>query len=156
MKYQLGDKILILHSGEEGVIVDFINNEMVMVDVNGVKFPAYLDQIDFPYFKNFTEKKKQFVAPQKKYIDDVRKEKPQKRERKEDGVWLNLLPISDTDEFGDEVVEELKIYLVNNTSQVYNFIYKLSFFGEPEFDLKNTVQPFENFYIHDVNFEDYH
>lgn len=155
MKYELGDKVLVLHSNEEGIIVDFINKEMVMVDVRGVQFPVYLDQIDFPYFKNFTEKKKQF-APQKKYIDDVRKEKPhqQKNERKEDGVWLNLLPISDTDEFGDEVVEELKIHLVNNTSLPYNFIYKLSFFGEPDFELKNGVQPFENFYIHDVNFED--
>ncbi len=49
MKYQIGDKVLILHSDEEGVIVDFINDKMVMVDVRGVKFPVYLDQIDFPY-----------------------------------------------------------------------------------------------------------
>lgn len=156
MKYQLGDKILILHSNEEGIIIDFINDEMVMVDVRGVKFPVYLDQIDFPYFKNFTEKKKQFITPRKKYVDDVRKEKqlPPHQVRKEDGVWLNFLPVSDTDEFGDEVVEELKIHLVNNTLQPYNFIYNLTFFGEPDFELKNTVHPFENFYIHDVSFED--
>ena len=153
MKYQLGDKILILHSNEEGVIADFINDEMVMVDVRGVKFPVYLDQIDFPYFKNFTGKKKQLVPPPKKYIDDIRKEQPKHQKREEDGVWLNFLPVSDTDEFGDEVVEELKIHLVNNTLQPYNFFYTLTFFGEPDFELKNTVQPFENFYIHDVSFE---
>lgn len=156
MKYQIGDKVLILHSDEEATIVDFINENMAMVDVRGVKFPVYLDQIDFPYFKNFTQKKNQFNKPQKKYIDDLRKEKPhqQKKERKEDGVWLNIMPISDTDEFGDEVVEQLKIHLVNNTSQIYNFLYKLTFFGEADFELKNTVQPFENFYIHDVDFGD--
>ncbi|MFT3904622.1 MAG: Smr/MutS family protein [Niabella sp.] len=155
MKYQLGDKVLILHSEEEGVIVDFINDKMVLVDVRGVKFPVYLDQIDFPYFKNFTKKKQSFNKPQKKYVDDMRKEKPQApKNRKEDGVWLNILPVSDIDEFGDEVVEELKINLVNNTSLAYHFIYKLCFFGEPEFELKNTVQPFETFYVHDIPFGD--
>ncbi|MGZ8550960.1 MAG: hypothetical protein ACXWV2_09875, partial [Chitinophagaceae bacterium] len=42
MKYQLGDTVLILHSNEEGEIIDFINDKMVMVDVKGVKFPVYL------------------------------------------------------------------------------------------------------------------
>lgn len=155
MKYQIGDKVLILHSNEEGIIIDFINDKMVMVDVRGVKFPVYLDQIDFPYFKNFTEqrKKQQLQPKQKKYIDDVRMEK-NKPPRIEDGVWLSFLPVSDTDEFGDEVVEQLKINLINNTAQPYNFYYRQLFFGEPEFDLKNVVQPFENFYLHDVPFED--
>jgi len=58
MKFQIGDKVLVLHSNEEGEIVDIINNKMVMVDVRGVKFPAYIDQLDFPYFKRFTEKKR--------------------------------------------------------------------------------------------------
>ena len=38
MKYQIGDRIILLHSGEEGNIIDFINKQMVMVDVNGVSF----------------------------------------------------------------------------------------------------------------------
>ena len=87
MKFQIGDNVIVLHSNEEGVIVDFINKNMAMIDVGGVEFPVYIDQIDFPYYKNFTEKKNQF-KPQKKYIDDVCKEKAplQKAERKEDGV----------------------------------------------------------------------
>jgi hypothetical protein len=40
MKFQVGDRVLILHSNEEGEVVDIINNKMVMVDVRGVKFPA--------------------------------------------------------------------------------------------------------------------
>lgn len=154
MKYQVGDKVVILNSNEEAVIVDFINKRMAMVDVSGVQFPVYLDQIDFPYYKNFKEKKKVY-QPQKKYVDDVSKERaPAKKEKKEDGVWLNILPLSEMDEFGDEVIEDLKLHLVNNTSTAYNFIYKLTFFGEADFELKNTIQPFENFYIHDVAFED--
>ena len=58
------------------------------------------------------------------------------------------------DEFGDEYVEKLKVHLINNTNQAYEFEYELKFFKEAEFDLKNNLQPFENFYIHDVLFED--
>jgi len=57
MKYQVGDEILVLHSNEEGHIIEIMNEEMVMIEVRGVKFPAYMDQIDFPYFKRFTQKK---------------------------------------------------------------------------------------------------
>ena len=57
MKYQVGDIVLILHSNEEGQIVDFINEKMAMVEVRGVRFPVYMDQIDFPYFKQFSSKK---------------------------------------------------------------------------------------------------
>ena len=63
MKYQVGDKIIVLHSNEEGEVIDIINDKMVMIDVRGVKFPAYNDQIDFPYFKQFTQKK---IVPAKK------------------------------------------------------------------------------------------
>jgi hypothetical protein len=47
----------VLHSNEEGEVIDILNEKMVMIEVRGVKFPAYMDQIDFPYFKRFSEKK---------------------------------------------------------------------------------------------------
>src|SRR6266496_5774780 len=56
VKFQVGDIVLILHSNEEGEVIDIINDKMVMVDVKGVKFPAYNDQLEYPYFKKFSEK----------------------------------------------------------------------------------------------------
>lgn len=153
MKYQVGDTVLILHSNEEAQVVDIINDKMLMVDVKGVSFPVYMDQVDFPYFKRFTEKKLFPAKKEKKYIDDIQKEKLPKEERVVDGVWLTFLPVMDMDEFGDVVVEELKLHLVNRTTAPYNFVYKLHFFGKPDFELKNTIHPFEDFYLHDVNFE---
>ena len=135
-------------------MVDIINDKMLMVDVQGVSFPVYMDQVDFPYFKRFTEKKLFQVKKEKQFVDDIRKEKPSKEKRVVDGVWLTFLPVMDTDEFGDVVVEELKIHLINRTETPYNFIYKLHFFGKPDFELKNTIQPFEDFYLHDVDFAD--
>jgi hypothetical protein len=154
MKFQIGDKVLLLHSNEEGEIIDIMNEKMVMVDVGGVKFPAYIDQLDFPYFKRFSEKKLFPQKKEKKYVDDVRKEPVSNAAKVADGAWLTFLPVFQTDEFGDEVVDELKVHLVNRTETAYNFIYKLTYFGKPEFDLKNQINPFEDFYLHDVAFAD--
>ena len=128
MKFQVGDKVLILHSNEEAEVVDIINDKMVMVDAGGVQFPVYKDQIDFPYFKRFMEKKNGNQKKQKTYVDDIKKEKQPVAERVEDGMWLTFLPVIDTDEFGDDVVEELKVHLHNRTKTSYYFDYKLAFF----------------------------
>jgi hypothetical protein len=152
MKYQVGDRVLILHSNEEAEVIDIINDKMLLVDVKGVRFPVYMDQVDFPYFKRFTEKKKGANPKEKKYVDDLRKEKKTNEQRKEDGVWLSFLPVMDTDEFGDVVVEELKLHLLNHTSQAFDFTYKLHYFGKPDLSLTNTLHPFEDFYLQDIPF----
>lgn len=146
--------MLVLHSEEEGEVVDIINNKMVMVDVRGVKFPAYIDQLDFPYFKRFTEKKNS-ATPRKsrKFIDDVRKEKNVPVDKAQAGVWLTFLPVIDTDEFGDEIVDELKIHLVNRTETALRFEYRLEYFGREDFQIKNELAPYQDFYIHDMPFE---
>lgn len=166
MKFEIGDRVLVLHSNEEGEVIDIINNKMVMVDVRGVKFPAYIDQLDFPYFKKFSENKlipgkkdlpvgspaARHGKRGKKYIDDIKKEKD--APKVSDGVWITFLPVMETDEFGDEVVEELKIHLINRTDTAYRFTYTLNYFGKPDFDLKNEILPFQDFYLHDIPFED--
>src|SRR3954452_1930070 len=91
MKFQVGDKVLVLHSNEEGEVVDIINDKMVLVDVRGVKFPAYIDQLDFPYFKRFTDKKIVPNKKERKFVEDIKKEKLAPR-RVADGVWISFLP----------------------------------------------------------------
>jgi hypothetical protein len=128
---------------------------MVMIEVRGVKFPAYMDQIDFPYFKRFTEKK---LIPSKKlepktYIDQLPKEKPQPNKLKvANGVWLSFIPKFELDDFNDEVVDVLKIHLINNTDQHLKFIYQQQFNGISNFELLNEIQPFHDFYLHDIDF----
>ncbi|HZE83072.1 MAG TPA: Smr/MutS family protein [Puia sp.] len=170
MKFQVGDKVVIQHSNEEGEVMEIINDKMVLVDVRGVKFPAYTDQLDFPYFKRFTEKKLFPEKKQKKFIDQIPAEKPaasqQRKERiakVEDGVWLTFLPVFDSDEFGDDIVDLLKVHLVNNTHTGFLFSYKLTSPraagggaaqdpASADFELDNQVYPFQDFYLHDVPF----
>jgi hypothetical protein len=153
MKFQIGDKVVVQHSNDEGEVIDIINDRMVMVDVRGVKFPAYIDQLDFPYFKRFTEKKIFPEKKQRKYIDQVPAEKKSRITKVADGVWLTFLPVFETDEFGDEVVESLKIHLVNNTSAGMRFKYHLTYLGKSSFELDNQVMGFQDFYLHDIPFE---
>lgn len=152
MKYQIGDKIIVLHSDEEGKVIEIINEKMVMIEVRGVKFPAYMDQIDFPYFKMFSEKK---LVPKKKiFIDDVKKEKAPVKKKTADGVFIHFIPVLDKDIFDDDVVEKLKVYLINENEEGYAFDYNLYFAGEHNFQLKNKIDGLSQFYLHDVSFED--
>jgi hypothetical protein len=155
MKYQVGDEIIVLHSNEEGKVVELMNEKMVMIEVRGVKFPAYMDQIDFPYFYRFTKKKTaEEKKPAKVYIDQVPKEKPQPNKiQVSEGVWLSIIPKFGLDDFNDEVVDQLKIHLVNKTPRAYNFSYHQQFFGEVSFALQGSVAAFHDFYLHDIPFE---
>lgn len=153
MKYEIGDKIIVLHTQEEGKVIDIINDKMVMIEVKGVKFPAYQDQIDFPYFKMFTEKK---PLPVKKtiYIDQVRKEKTAPRLQEGNGVFLYFLPVFDKDIFDDDVVEKFRLHLVNQTQIPLRFTYRLYAGGQVHFELPNELRPLQDFYLHDVPMED--
>jgi hypothetical protein len=153
MKFQQGDKVILVHSGEEGEIVDFINREMALIDVDGVRFPVYLDQIDFPYFKRFTAKPKEEKPKPKIFVDQIRKEKAAPKYKVGEGVWLSFLPVFDKDVFDDDVVEYFKLYLVNQTNHHLDFHYKLMLQGSLGFELKNSLLPLQDFYVHDVPFE---
>ncbi len=152
MKYQPGDKIIVLLTEEEGTVLEIMTEKMVLIDVKGVKFPAYTDQIDFPYFKMFSEQRK--VEKRKVFIDQVQKEKAMPKLKEGNGVQLSFMPVFDKDIFDDDIVEKFKLYLINQNETAYNFNYNLMIGGESNFQLKNTIEPLSDFYLHDVKFED--
>jgi hypothetical protein len=159
MKYQIGDKIIINHTNEEGKIVEIINEKMALIEVRGVQFPAYMDQIDFPYYKQFTQKSKQPSPPPKVYIDQIPKEKKQTTAapavaKPNLGLHLYFYPQYQTDFYGSEVVDAFKIYLVNKNNEAYHFQFDVAFFGKSEFSLKQTINPQTEFYIYDIPFTD--
>jgi DNA-nicking Smr family endonuclease len=156
MKYQVGDRIVLLHSGEEGRITDFINREMVMVEVQGVSFPVFMDQIDFPYFRDFTRKTEQQkpAGLPKRRIEDIRPEKQATQTATEPGVFLNFLPVFDKDVFDDDVVSYFRISLVNGLRDTLHFTYRLFQSGVKSFELTNELRQGADFYLHDIPLED--
>jgi hypothetical protein len=155
MKYEVGDKIIIKLTNEEGKVVELLNDQMVMIEVKGVKFPAYMDQIDFPYFNMFFNPKKEPPKPAKVFIDDIKKEKPKPTPKVATGVWISLMPVLSTDDFGDDIIEFFKVYLVNETGNLLHFEYDLLLAGVSDFTLKNELLPFHDFYVHDVAIESF-
>ena len=157
VKYQPGDDIIILHTKEEGKIIEIINNKMLLVEVRGVRFPVYIDQVDFPYFHRFAKNKETSEKKStKKYIDDIPKKKNSTQQlNKEEGVLLSFIPKFTLDEFGDEVVELFKLYLINKNKIGYKFHYIQGFFGEDEFELKGEILMRNDFYLHDIAFSDF-
>lgn len=152
MKYEIGDKIVVKATNEDGKVVELMNEKMVMIEVRGVRFPAYMDQIDFPYFKMFSQPK--VVEKKNIYVDNIKREKVVKKQKVGDGVFLNFLPIYDKDIFEDDIVEKLKVYLINKNEEGYQFTYNLMFSGNSAFSLKNNIDGLSEFYLHDVAFED--
>lgn len=152
MKFQVGDKVLLIHSKEEGEVVEIINKQMVKVDVEGVQFPVYIDQVEFPYFKRFTEKKPEIKKP-KTYIDTIKKEKATAKYKVGEGVWLSFLPVFDKDVFDEDIVDYFKLYLVNQTNDSFIFDYALVLNQGVDFELQNEIAPLQDFYLHDVSLE---
>lgn len=155
MKFEIGDKVLIIHSNEEGEIINIINNEMVTIEVAGVQFPIYIDQIDYPYFKRFTEKKKATEQKSKLYIDQIPTEKQLTKNIEPNGISLKCIPIFDVNDVEGGIIKEIKLYLINQTLQKLEFIYQLNFLGKLSFELKNEVLANSNFYLHNIAFENW-
>lgn len=153
MKYTVGDTILLLHSLEEGEVMEIINEKMVLVKVKGVQFPVHMDQIDFPYFHRFSQKRKQSVK-KKIFIDEVKPEKQPREAREEKGTFMQFVPVFHKNVFDEDIVEKMKLYLVNETAMSYEFDYEVLFAGQRDFHLNNRVEPFSNFYLHDLDFEE--
>lgn len=152
MKYQTGDKILLLHSKEEGTVVDIINDKMVMVEINGTSFPVYLDQIDFPYFHRFSQKKGP-LPPKRTPGEEIRREKPTPVINKpEKGVFLSMLPVFEFDGM-DDVVSTLKFHLLNETKSSYSYHFEIWLNNSLFLELKQEVLPFQHTYLADLQFD---
>jgi len=157
MKYQIGDRILILHSGEEGHIIDFIDRKMVMVEVEGITFPVFLDQIDFPYFRDFSARPTvpAPAPPPRKRIEDVRVERTAPARTLPHGLHLSLLPVFDKDVFDEDVVDYFRVSLLNGLDRTLQFHYRLLLAGGGlAFELRNEVRPGTDLYLHDVSLDD--
>ncbi len=151
MKFSIGDKVLMKQTGEEGVVTAYLSKEILEVDVNGVVFPVYLDEVDHPYLKWFTEnsKKKQSPTAQPEIPTEQIKTRQQRLPR---GIYLSFFPqfIKQSQE---DVVESLKVFLVNELPMPVRFAYKIKLQQGTHFAHDGTLHPFANLYLHEIDFE---
>jgi len=149
MKFSIGDIILLKQTEEEGHVTAYINPKMVEVEVKGVVFPVHVDDIEHPYLKWFTEKKpkKKSSLPEQLPVE----KSIERKQRLAKGVYLSFMPVYKTEEM-EEVVDQLKVYLLNELPQPVKFSYDVRFSQQSDFKHEGTLHAFGNVYLHSVNY----
>lgn len=150
MKFQPGDKILLLHSGEKGEVLELLADGILLVSVEGTSFPVPADQVDFPYFQQFTQKP--VIGPRPSPSEQIPRERNTLSEVREPGVRIAFMPIWSIAGHPDQV-ESLKIYLINGTPFPYRFDFRFLIRGVRDWEILNTLNPLTHFYLHDLPFE---
>lgn len=150
MKFQVGDPVYVQSTGEEGVITEFIGNDTAVVKVGKKSFHAFLSDLDHPYFRWFTQKKKSGRVQDASLILP---EKGGERERTLPmGLYLLFFPEFQPEGF-DEVVQRVKVFLLNETLGPVNFIYACHGKSGKVFSLEGELRPGGDLYLHDLDFE---
>jgi DNA-nicking Smr family endonuclease len=150
MKFQEGDKIIVLATGERGEVVEWINKKMLLIEVDGIQFPVYADQINFPYYQDFSTPK-----PIKKTSISIvpKAEKTVKKMVERDGVWLSFFPVLDKDVFDDDIISYYKIHLLNHTDDDLSVDLSFYYGTTKQMDLRHHVRALEDMYLFDLPFE---
>jgi hypothetical protein len=154
MKFSIGDPVYIKSNDEEGKIIEFISNDMAKVKADeGGSYHVYLSDLEHPYLRWFLDKNKK----QKKTINHIDQIFPEKKSTRQkqlpDGVYLVFFPIYVVDGM-EERIEKVKIYFYNETENEYLAFYDCFLKNENLFSLETKIFPNQDFYIHDVKFED--
>lgn len=152
MKFSIGDKVIFKHTDEEGVVTAYINTEMLEVEVNGISFPVHKDEIDHPYLKWFTEKKiqpaKKNIVPEQLPVEKQKLRKP----RLSKGIYLSFMPEYKLEEMED-VVDILKVYILNETPKTIQFRYEMTLRNETTFTHEGKLHGFGHVYLHKIPYE---
>jgi len=154
MKFSVGDKIIIKRTGEEGIVTGFIGKDMLEVEIGGTQIPVYTDEVDHPYLKWFTEKNTKAKKSASASASQIPLEKAHQRPiRLPKGIYLSFMPVFRANELED-VVEQLKVFLINETSGSIRFSYEFKLLQQLDFRLSGTLHPFGNLYLHSVDYGD--
>ena len=153
MKFSIGDKIILKRTGEEGIVAAYINAQMLEVEVNGTTFPVYMDEVDHPYLKWFTEQKKQ-KKTSKTPPEQLPVEKIKNREKRlPKGIYLSFIPVFKIGETED-IVDYLKVHLLNEMADDVLFHYDVRVKKNSYFSHEGKLHAFGNLYLHNIAFED--
>ena len=120
-------------------------------EVNGTIFPVYEADVEHPYLKWFTQKT---AAKKSNALPEIPAEKTKGRvQRLAKGIYLSFLPVFKTEEM-EEVVDFLKIHLLNEMPVDVKFSYDVRLENQSEFRHEGIIHAFSNIYLHNVPYGD--
>ena len=149
MKFSIGDRIVLKRTGEEGHVSAYINDAMVEVEVADTTFPVYIDDIDHPYLKWFTGKtaKKKTSLPEQLPVERI----AERKQRLAKGFYISFMPVFRTEDM-EEVVDQLKVYLLNEMPVSVKFAYDVKLLNKSDFKHEGTLHAFGNIYLHSIDY----
>jgi hypothetical protein len=152
MKFSIGDRVLMKRTGEEGVITAFLSKELIEIEMGDIRFPVYVDEIDHPYLKWFTDGKQPKLARRAKEIPVEKEEK--RPTRLSQGIYLSFLP-QFAQGTAEDIIESFRIHLLNETAEHLTFSYHAkTTLGATLLQLSGALHPFANIFLHTLALEE--
>lgn len=110
------------------------------------------DEIDHPYLKWFTEKntRKQKQSQPEQWPVEKTATRQQRLAR---GVYLSFMPVYRTEAM-EEVVDHLKVYLLNELPVAIKFTYDVRINNSSSFSHDGVLHAFGNVYLHNISYQD--
>ncbi len=115
MKLSLGDEVVLIHTGEKGYIVDWVDDETALVSVDDFEIPVALTDLAHAY--EHTE-----TPPSPPAAAEKHSETKEPTDSGQPGIFISFKPL---DQPGKELTG-FDIFLVNNTEQHLLYSYELS------------------------------
>ncbi len=129
--FQIGDKVLLLHTGEVGLVKDFVNMNMLKIELDDeIILPVFMDDLKLFEEKNEAEKSANTEAK----MNEAELFFLNHQHNLETGFHLSFMPTENDD------VHFFEMILVNDTNEDVRFEIKLFLHNELYMHLRNRLQ----------------
>ena len=162
MKFSVGDKIKLRKTGEEGEVVDIIQNQYLRVRINGMVIPAEEEDLDFPYLdwflKSRAEKKEQEkkrLQGKKVFIDNIKKDKSEYSAESlfSAGVYLLLQPVY-REQDDEDIINRFTIYIFSEWVYEIDYLVDISIRGKSVFSFEGELKFQQKQLLYSLSFDE--
>ena len=133
IQYKIGDKVLLIHTGETGVVKDFVNMHMLKVELEEeMILPVFMDDL-IPHESIAQQKEKEQLATSEATLHEAELYFQQHEKDVVSGFHLSFLPSQNND------IHFFEMILVNDTNDDIRFEIKLKLNDELYMHLRNKL-----------------
>jgi len=162
MKFSVGDKIKLRKTGEEGEVIDIVQDQYLRVRVNGVVIPAEEQDLDFPYLDWFLKDREEKKEQEKKrlkgktvFIDNIKKDKSEYSAESlfSAGLYLLFQPVYREQE-DEDVIHRFVVYLFSEWVKPIDYLVDVTIKGKSIFSFEGSLAFQQKQLLYSFSFED--
>jgi hypothetical protein len=162
MKFSIGDKIKLRKTGEEGEVIDIVQDQYLRVRVNGVVIPAEEQDLDFPYLDWFLKDREEKKAQEKKrlkgqtvFIDNIKKDKSEYSAESlfDEGVYLLFQPVY-REQDDEDAIHRFVVYLFSEWVRPIDYLVGVTIQGKSIFSFEGSLAFQQKQLLYSLSFDD--